>query len=60
VKKFRLAFEDVTKCKDVAEVNSFIREYLDERELEGEERRRMYWALFYKLKEVSEVLGRDS
>ena len=44
----KLRFEDVEKCKDVADLNLFIREYLDERSLEGEDRRSTYWALFYK------------
>jgi hypothetical protein len=46
-----LEFEDVKKCQDAGALNHFIRQYLDERDLQGEERRATYWALFYAWKE---------
>ena len=33
----KLRFEDVKDCKTVAELNEFIRKYLDERQLQGVE-----------------------
>ena len=48
-----LKFEDVLKCVDVAHLHWFIDTYLDERRLEGEERRKTYWALFYAWKNKS-------
>jgi hypothetical protein len=51
-----LKFEDVRKCKDVAELNLFIGRYLEERDLaegsvtdkvtKGVDRHKTYWALF--------------
>jgi hypothetical protein len=46
-----LKFDDVKNCKDIAELNEFIGRYLDERDLQGEERKSAYWALFYAWKE---------
>lgn len=46
-----MKFEDVKKCKTIKEFNDFARKYLDERELKGEERKKHYWALFYRWKE---------
>lgn len=46
-----IEFDDVVKCPDVQALNLFMSKFLDERKLEGEERRKMYWALFYKWKE---------
>jgi hypothetical protein len=43
-----LEFDDVISCKDVAEFNDFVSRYLEERKLQGEERRKTYWALFYR------------
>lgn len=47
--------EEVSKCKNISEVNSFIQRYLEERHLEGEERRKTYWVLFYAWKEGTEL-----
>ena len=44
-------FNDVKKCKDIAELNQFIKEYLDENELTGTQRDKTYWVLFYRWKE---------
>lgn len=44
-------FNDVEKCKDAAELNTFVDEYLAERNLAGEEKRKTAWALFYRWKE---------
>jgi len=46
----RLEFEDVVRCKNVAEFNEFAHQYLEQKGLKGEEKRRTYWALFYKWK----------
>ena len=46
-----LKFEYVINCKTTEELNKFIQEYLDQEELEGEQRRKTYWALFYTWKE---------
>lgn len=50
-----LAFEDVVKCRDVAEFNLFVGQYLAERGLvadgKHEATRKTYWALFYAWKE---------
>jgi len=35
-------------------LNEFISKFLNEHKLEGEERRKTYWALFYKWKEKKE------
>jgi hypothetical protein len=51
----KLTFEDVRNCKDIEELNDFIRKYLEERGLQGEERRRTYWALIYAWKEASSL-----
>lgn len=48
-----LEFEDVKNCKTIEELNEFVRKYLNERELDGEEREKHYWALFYTWKESS-------
>jgi hypothetical protein len=50
-----LEFDDVKKCKTIEELNEFIQKYLDENELEGEERKQTYWALFYRWKENSNL-----
>jgi len=46
-----LTFNDVAKCRDVAEFNLFVRQYLAERGLvadgKHEATRKTYWALFY-------------
>ncbi|MEM3577405.1 MAG: hypothetical protein QXX51_03005 [Candidatus Bathyarchaeia archaeon] len=47
-----LEFEDVKKCKNIEEFSKFVQQYLDERKLQGEERRKTYWALFYAWKET--------
>jgi len=60
MKKYKLNFDDVAKCKDTAEFNKFVKSYLDERNLEGEERKKTHWALFYKWKESSNALGKDT
>lgn len=60
MKKCKLDFNDVVKCRDIAEFNEFVTFYLDERNLEGEERKKTYWALFYKWKESSNALGKDT
>ena len=39
----KLKFEDVKSCKTIEELNDFIRKYLEERQLKGEERRKTYW-----------------
>lgn len=49
-----MEFDDVVKCPDIQALNQFISKFLDERKLEGEERRKMYWVLFYKWKENKE------
>ena len=46
-----MEFEDVKKCKTIEELNKFTQKYLDEKGLQGEERRSTYWALFYTWKE---------
>ena len=56
---YKLDFEDIAKCKDIADFNDFVKCYLDERNLEGEERRKIYWALFYKWKESSKNIARE-
>ena len=40
-------FNDVIRCSDVEALNRFICEYVDERKLEGIEKTKTYWALFY-------------
>ncbi|MEM2105126.1 MAG: hypothetical protein QXV21_01475 [Candidatus Bathyarchaeia archaeon] len=40
-----LKFEDVVNCRDVESLNAFINQYLSERGLVGERRRRTYYAL---------------
>jgi len=45
-----LNFDDVAHCRDVASLNAFVEQFLSERGLIGESRRRMYWALFYAWK----------
>jgi hypothetical protein len=42
---------DIVKCKDIAELNLFIRRFLEERNLDTETRRKVYWRLFYTWKE---------
>ncbi|MFW6117210.1 MAG: hypothetical protein ACOC6G_01325 [Thermoproteota archaeon] len=42
-----LNFDEVTRCRDVGELNDFINQYVKERELEGESKRKHTWALFY-------------
>lgn len=46
-----LDFEDVLKCEDIKTLNDFIDAYLDEQGLEGDERHRTMWALFYHWRE---------
>lgn len=50
-----MEFDDVVNCKDVAEFNLFVRQYLAECGLvadgKHEATRRTYWALFYAWKE---------
>jgi hypothetical protein len=48
--KCRLKFEDVVHCRDVESFNAFVEQFLSERGLVGESRRRTYWALFYAWK----------
>ena len=47
-----LEFDDVVKCKNVAELNLFIEQYLAERNIvvPSEEANRHYWALVYRWK----------
>jgi hypothetical protein len=42
-----LNFDDVVNCRDVESFNAFVEQFLSERRLVDESRRRMYWALFY-------------
>jgi hypothetical protein len=42
-----LRFEDVAHCRDAELFNAFVGQYLSERGLAGECRKRTYWALFY-------------
>lgn len=46
-----LNFDDVKNCKTTEILNEFIRQYLNERNLKGEQRKKTYWALFYAWKE---------
>ena len=45
-----LKFDDVIRCRDVESFNAFVEQFLSERGLVGENRRRTYWALFYAWK----------
>ena len=45
-----LKFDDVIHCCDVESFNAFVEQFLSERGLVGENRRRTYWALFYAWK----------
>jgi hypothetical protein len=45
-----LNFDDVAHCRSVESFNAFVDQYLSERGLVGERRRRTYWALFYSWK----------
>jgi hypothetical protein len=45
-----LKFEDVVHCRDIESLNAFINQFLSERGLVGESRRKYYWALFYAWK----------
>jgi hypothetical protein len=45
-----LKFEDVVHCRDVESFNAFVQQFLSERGLVGENRKRTYWALFYAWK----------
>jgi hypothetical protein len=45
-----LKFEEVKKCSSAQEFNSFTRQYLDERNLKPDDRKKLYWALFYTWK----------
>jgi len=49
-----LNFDDVTKCRTIEELNEFIRKYLEENHLEGELRKKTYWALFFRWKEETQ------
>ncbi|MFW6110688.1 MAG: hypothetical protein ACOC6H_01475 [Thermoproteota archaeon] len=42
-----LNFDEVTSCGDIRELNEFINRYVKERDLEGENKRKQTWALFY-------------
>ena len=44
-------FNDVIRCSDVESLNRFICEYTDEHKIEGVERIKTYWALFYAWRE---------
>jgi len=46
-----LRFEDVVHCPDVESLNAFTSQFLSERGLVGESRKRTYWALFYAWKD---------
>jgi len=46
-------FDDVVNCKNVEEFNQFVQEYLSERNLEGEDKKKTYWALFHRWKEAT-------
>lgn len=52
-----LKFEDVLDCVDVAHLNWFAEQYLEERKLEGEAKRKTYWALFYAWKKRALTVG---
>jgi hypothetical protein len=45
-----LHFEDVVHCRDVESLNAFVDQFISERGLVGEDRRRTCWALFYAWK----------
>jgi hypothetical protein len=45
-----LKFNDVANCRNVESFNAFVEQFLSERKLVGESRRRAYWALFYAWK----------
>jgi len=45
-----LRFDDVANCRDVESFNVFVEQFLSERGLAGENRKRLYWALFYAWK----------
>jgi hypothetical protein len=45
-----LNFEDVVHCRDIESFNAFVEQFLSERALDGESRKRTYWALFYAWK----------
>jgi hypothetical protein len=53
-----LNFDDVVYCRDIKRLNEFIEQYLSERGLVDEERRRTYWALFYRWKEAHGLGGK--
>jgi len=46
-----LNFDDVAHCRSIESFNAFVEQFLSERGLVGEDRRRTYWALFYRWKE---------
>jgi len=46
-----LKFKDVVHCRDVESFNAFVGQFLSERGLVGEGRRKWYWALFYAWKD---------
>ena len=46
-----LRFEDVVHCRDVESLNAFINQFLSERGLVDESRKRTCWALFYAWKD---------
>lgn len=54
-----LVFDDVVKCRDIAELNLFIRRYLEERHIAvpSEEASRFYWALLYCWKDSLALVG---
>lgn len=53
-----LKFDDVVKCKNVAELNLFIERYLAERNIvvPSEEANRHYWVLIYRWKSSLKML----
>jgi hypothetical protein len=48
-----LKFEDVVNCRDAESFNAFVEQFLSERGLVGEDRKRTYWALFYAWKNAT-------
>jgi hypothetical protein len=49
-RKGLVEYDDVAHCRSVGSFNAFVQQFLSERGLVGENRRRMYWALFYAWK----------
>ena len=54
-----MEFEEVKNCKTIEELNEFIQKYLEEKQLQGEEKRKTYWALFYTWRESNSSLANE-